>query len=57
MVMEPEAVKEFTDIYEKECGIRLPYSEAKLKATWLMRVYARAIFLQEKEINDNDERE
>lgn len=44
MVQEPEAIKEFADLYEREYGVRLPPDEAKFKAEKLMKVFRRVFF-------------
>mgnify|MGYP007107471567 CR=1 FL=1 len=55
MVMEPEAINEFMNIYEQTFNIRLSEEEAKFKAKKLLQITRKAIFNNLiKEINDNE---
>ncbi len=53
MVMPNEAIKEFSDLCEKEFGIKLSPREAKIRAERLLKIFNRAIFLENQKENEN----
>lgn len=44
MVMKPEAVNEFNQLYEDEFGVRLSPTQARLKAEKLMKLFSMVVF-------------
>lgn len=54
MLIPNEAYTEFTQIYEREFGIKLPHEEAKFKAKKLLNIFRKAILNNTKqgEINN-----